>query len=134
MLLKGQSDTKTSMAAKEFLDFLLRGDNWGMLGTTANFEKNRVEAERFFKDLKYGVAQYLRKNTKKYNAVAISKFYTELCNLEKSLTANINLNLLFCTLISAATEIMNNSQEMHIKKSQKYNTTLKKIQINCINR
>ncbi len=109
MLLKGQSDTKTSAAAKEFLEFLLRGDNWGMLSTTSNFEKNRVEAERFLKDLKYSVAQYLRQNPKKYNAAAMSKFYAELCTLEKSLVANINLNLLFCTLISAATEIMNNS-------------------------
>ncbi len=109
MLLRGQCDTKTSAAAKEFLEFLLRGDNWGMLNTTANFEKNRVEAERFFKDLKYAVAQHLKQNPKSFNSSAISKFYTELCNLEKKLVTNINLNLLFCTLISAATEIMNNS-------------------------
>ena len=109
MLLKGQNDTKTAVAAKEFLEFWLRGDNWGMLSTASGFEKSRIEAERFFKDLKYAVAQYLRQNPQKYNAAAISKFYTELCTLEKSLAANINLNLLFCTLISAATEIMNNS-------------------------
>ena len=109
MLLKGNSDTKTSAAAKEFLEQFLRSDNWGMLNAISPFEKNRVEAERFFKDLKYSTAQYLRKNPKKYNAAAISKFYTELCVLEKSLAANINLNLLFCALVGAATEIMNNS-------------------------
>ncbi len=109
MLLKGNSDTKTSVAAKEFLEQMLRGNNWEMLSVTSLFEKNRVDAERFFKDLKYHTAQYLRKNPKKYNAVALSRFYTKLCSLEKSLASNINLNLLFCALVGAATEIMNNS-------------------------
>lgn len=109
MLLKGNSDTKTSAAAKEFLEQMLRGNNWGMLSVTSPFEKNRIEADRFFKDLKYYTAQYLRKNPKKYNAAALSNFYTKLCTLEKSLASNINLNLLFSALTGAAAEIMNNS-------------------------
>lgn len=109
MLLKGNSDTKTSAAAKEFLEQMLRSNSWGMLSVTSLFEKNRVDADRFFKDLKYCTAQYLRKNPKKYNAAALSSFYTELCSLEKTLISNINLNLLFSALTGAAIEIMNKS-------------------------
>ena len=104
-ILKGESDTKTSAAAKEFLDQMKRGNGWGMLSVTAPFEKSRIEADRFFKDLKYHTAKQLRNNPKSFNAVSFSKFYNELCSLEKSLASNINLSLLFSILTAKATEI-----------------------------
>ncbi len=109
MLLKGNSDTKTSSAAKEFLDQMLRGNSWGMLSVTSPFEKSRTTAERFFKDLKYAVAQQLRKNPTSYKAPALSRFYDELCSLEKSLATNINLSLLFSLLVANAAGIVRKS-------------------------
>ena len=82
-----------------------RGNGWGMLSVTAPFEKSRIEADRFFKDLKYHTAKQLRNNPKSFNAVSFSKFYSELCSLEKSLASNINLSLLFSILTAKATEI-----------------------------
>ncbi len=105
MILKGNTDTKTSAAAKEFLEQMLRSNNWGMLSVTAPFEKNRIEADKFFKDLKYFTAKELRINPKSFKAASLSKFYEELCVLEKSLASNINLSLLFSILTATAAEI-----------------------------
>lgn len=105
MLLQGNSDTKTSAAAKEYIEYMLRNDTWGMLSVTAEFEKSRIEADRFFKDLKYFTAHRLRSNPKSFKARSLSKFYSELCNLEKSLTSNINLSLLFSLLTATSAEI-----------------------------
>lgn len=105
MILKGNSDTKTSAAAKEFIAQMLRNNNWGMLSVTAPFEKNRIEAESFFKDLKYYTAKHLRSDPKSFKAPLLSKFYEELCILEKSLASNINLGLLFSLLVGTAAEI-----------------------------
>lgn len=104
MMLNGNSDTKSSAAAKEFIEYMLRRDNWGMLSVTAPFEKNRIEADKFFKDLKYFTAQKLRSNPKSFKATALSKFYEQLCSLEKSLISNINLSLLFSILTATAAE------------------------------
>ena len=81
---------------------MLAGDMWGMLKATVLPEKNRLEAERFFKELKYKSAVALRKNTASYKAKKLSKLYSELCRLEKSLVTNINLSLLFSSLVSRA--------------------------------
>lgn len=107
LILKGSTDTKTAAAAKEFLEEMLRGNNWGMLSITARFEKNRIEADSFFKDLKYHTAKKLRSNLNGYRARALSEFYNRLCVLEKSLISNINLNLLFSNLVTVATDITN---------------------------
>lgn len=106
--LSGEEDSKTSVAAKEFLNYFLRADTFGMLAITAPFEKSRVLTDAFFKDLKYYTAENLRKNPKSYVAFSLSQFYSLLCELEKSLITNINLSLLFCTLASSAEQIINN--------------------------
>ena len=94
--------------AKEFVDLFLRGETFSMLAVTAPFEKSRVETDAFFKDLKYYTAQTLRNNPNGYRAPLLSRLYTLLCELEKSLVTNINLSLLFCTLVSRAEQITNN--------------------------
>ncbi|MBR4122941.1 MAG: DNA polymerase III subunit [Clostridia bacterium] len=103
--LAGKADSKTSVAAKEFLECFLRDDAFGMLTATAPFEKSRIETDSFFKDLKYFTAERLKQNPKDYRAVSLSKLYSLLCELEKSLITNINLSLLFCTLTSRAEQI-----------------------------
>lgn len=104
-MLNGNASSKTSAAAEEFLEQLFRKNIYGMLSATAPFEKSRIDAERFFKDLKYKTAQKLRKQLNTEKAVTLSTFYSEICSLEKTLFTNINLSLLFCTLASRAYKI-----------------------------
>ncbi len=104
-LLAGRSSTKTEAAAKEYLECMRDSDIWGMLEITSAFEKNRVEAEGFFKDLKRETALKLRSNPAAFNAKSLSRLYSLLCELEQSLKANINLNLLFCTLAGKTRDI-----------------------------
>jgi len=106
MLLNGNSDTKTAVAAKEFMGCMLRGSEWGMLQILAPFEKNRVETDRLFKDLKYCAVEEIKKNPKGLKAASVSKFYQVLQNLEQQLIANINLSLLFSDLTAKAKECM----------------------------
>ncbi len=107
-LLSGKEDSKTFAAAKEFLDFFLKDDTFGMLTVTSQFEKNRIDADSFFKDLKYCIAENLRNKPHSYFSNSLSRFYSLVCELEKSLITNINLSLLFCTLTSSAEQITNN--------------------------
>ncbi len=104
-LLAGKEDSKTSAAAKEFLECFLRENAFGMLCATVPFEKSRIETDAFFKDLKYFTAERLKQNPKDFKAISLSKLYSLLCELEKSLITNINLSLLFCTLTSRAEQI-----------------------------
>ncbi len=101
-LLTGTADSKTTVAAKEFLLFALSGDQWGMLNTVYQFEKSRIEADRFFKDLKLTVSGEIKKNTKSVRAPSLLKFYNKIAELEETLITNINLTLLFADLVSAA--------------------------------
>lgn len=109
LLLKGKADSKTTAAAKEYLEYFLRNDSWGMVSTTAKFEKNRIEADKFFKDLKYAVAGRLRENPNSFSAPCLAKLYSEVCALEKSLASNINLSLLFAALAATGSEIISKS-------------------------
>lgn len=106
LLLRGNTDTKTSAAAKEFLACMLKGNEWGMLLAVNSLENSRVESDRFFKDLKFFVVEEIKKNPKSIKAASLSKFYTKLCNLEEQLITNINLSLLFSALSSQAKECM----------------------------
>lgn len=101
-LLKGNSDSVTGAAADEFLQQMFRKNVYGMLNATAPFEKSRIDAEQFLKDLKYKTAQELRKSLNTPKAPTLSALYTEISSLEKTLITNINLSLLFCTLASRA--------------------------------
>lgn len=101
-LLNGNADSVTGAAAEEFLHQMLSKNILGMLSATAPFEKSRIDAERFFKDLKFKTALELRKRLNTPEAVTLSKFYTEIGLLEKTLITNINLSLLFCSLASKA--------------------------------
>lgn len=102
-LLQGAADTKTGIAAEEYLECMLRSDIFGMLSISAPFEKSRIDAELFFKDLKYKTALRLRKSLNTPEAKLLSGFYNELSLLEKSLISNVNLSLLFSSLATKAT-------------------------------
>lgn len=98
---------KTATDAELFFKYMLKKDYWAMLKTTAKAEKSRIEASLFFTDLKRITASFVRKNTSSVTASAMARFYNEICELEKSLSLNINLGLLFCTLVSRAEKLIN---------------------------
>ena len=104
-LLRGEGDTKTSSAAKEFIQCMMRQDEWGCLLAITPFEKKRVEAGRFFKDLKYQIALCLKENPSGSKAKKLSSFYTAVSVYEKSLTTNVNLALLFSALSAEGAKI-----------------------------
>ena len=104
-LLSGKSDSKTVAAAKDFIESILRGDEYSALSVCASFEKKRVEADRFFKDLKNEIAVYIKKNVGKPRVKGLLVLYEKFPVYERSLFTNINLSLLFCTLCADATEI-----------------------------
>ena len=103
--LSGSSD-KAAAAAEEFISLLLASDELGMLKMTSRFEKNRVEADAFLRELKLAAASSLKKNlSNPLTARTLSVFYSELDGFEQSLTTNVNLSLLFAALVCKATEI-----------------------------
>ena len=105
LFLSGKDSTETEAGANDFIDAFLQNDLWGMLSSLAPYEKNRALADRLFKDLKLKVASLIRKKPDSYSAKRLSRLYTLLCELEKSLVTNINLSLLFSRLGAAAAEI-----------------------------
>ena len=97
-LLSGKGDSKTTAAAKEFLEYILRGDEFGALSVCAPFEKKRVEADEFFKALKLQTVIKIKENLGKPQAKGLSVIYSRFPKYERSLLTNINLSLLFCAL------------------------------------
>lgn len=104
-LLKGKANSKTETAAKEFLEYLLAGDEFSMLKTLSQFEKKRPEVDKFIKDLKYFIANKLRQQPNGHFSRRLMSFYNEIPTFEKRLATNINLNLLFCSFVCKATEL-----------------------------
>ena len=100
-ILQGNT-VKTEESAREFLEAMLRTDEFSMLTVLSRFEKDRVGAEEFFKELKYAIELEIRKNPKGFRTKALMKFYSEISSFEQSLYTNINLNLLFCSAVCTA--------------------------------
>ncbi len=104
-LLKGKKGSETEAATKEFLDAMLKADGFLMLSVLSRFEKNRVSAENFIKDLKYIIMQKIKNDINSVYTKPLMAFYGLLTEYEQSLATNINLNLLFCSMTSKATEL-----------------------------
>ncbi len=105
-VLNGQSSSSTEAAAKDFLDFAIDGDQYSMLKLLTPYAKNRVDADRFLKDLKYLIAKKIRQSPNGYLAKPLMSVYDTLPEFEDSLLTNINLNLLFCNLTCKITGLI----------------------------
>lgn len=104
-ILNGSLGTKTEVAAKEFLEAMLKADSLSMLSILSQFEKNRVETDKFIKDLKYLIAVKIKNDTNSFFAKPLTAFYNCLREYEQSLSTNINLNLLFCSMTCKAVQL-----------------------------
>ena len=97
---------KSASAAEEFIAYMLASDEYNMLKLTCGFEKSRVEAGNFIKELKACTAEAVKsKHADIFTARVLTEFYNELPRFEQSLQTNINLSLLFCSLVCKAAEI-----------------------------
>ncbi len=104
-ILEGESGADGKTQAEHFLAAFLKGEEWEMLQITQAFEKNRVGAERFLKELRVAAIQTLRNNMRyPLQAVKLARFADELPVFEQSLKTNITLNLLFSAMVCKAAE------------------------------
>lgn len=102
--------TAAQASAKSFAKLLISGNEAEMLKITAGFEKNRVLADGFLKELKLSVAAEIRNNLKNpRTAKALMHFYDAIPEYEDALKTNINLSLLFCALVCKAAQISHKS-------------------------
>lgn len=98
--------TKSASTAEEFIAYMLASDEYNMLKLTCGFEKSRVEAGNFIKELKACTAEAVKsEHADIFTARVLTEFYNELPRFEQSLETNINLSLLFCSLVCKAAEI-----------------------------
>lgn len=101
--------TAAQSAAKRFAELLISGNEAEMLKITAGFEKSRVLADEFLKELKLSVTAQIKKNLRNsYSAKALVSFYDAIPQYEDALKTNINLSLLFCALVCKAAQISHN--------------------------
>lgn len=101
--------TAAQAAAMRFAEALISGDEADMLKITAEFEKNRVLADEFLKELKLSLATEIKKKLRSpHSAKVLVSFYDALPQFEDALKTNINLSLLFCALVCKADEITHN--------------------------
>ncbi len=105
-LLNGKASSETEEAAKEFLNLALNLDQYSMIKITGAFQKSRVDADRFIKDLKYLIAQKIRKSPNSNTSKPLMAIYNVIPEFEDSLATNINLNLLFCNLTCKMADII----------------------------
>ncbi len=104
-ILRGKKGSETEITAKEFLNVMLKADSFAMLSLLAKFEKDRLAADKFIKDLKFSIINKIKNDVGSVYAKPLVLFYNKLPEYEQSLATNINLNLLFCRMTCNATEL-----------------------------
>ena len=104
-ILKKKNGNKTEIAATEFLEYLLKNDQYNMLLTLNQFGKKRVEVDSFLKSLKTAIAKRVKDDPKSHFSKPFTEFYNEIYNYEQSLLTNINLNLFFSNMVCNAIQI-----------------------------
>lgn len=104
--LNGLTSSETEEVASKFLEYAINGDRYSMLKLLIPYSKNRANADKFIKDLKYIIAKKIRLSPKSHLAKPLMAVYNTLPQFEDSLLTNINLNLLFCNLTSKITELI----------------------------
>ena len=100
-LLGDAQNDKIAQTACEFLELLIKEDEWGMLKLLAPFEKDRAATDALFSALKVETVRQLRKcRGLVMRSRMLNRFYDRLGTYEELLKTNINLSLLFCALVS----------------------------------
>ena len=105
-LLNGEASDSFTRTAEQFLSHFIKGEELQMLTVLAPFSSKRAETDRLFKALKLACCAHMRAAVSSPNTAGrFSKLYDVLTDCETALVTNINLNLLFCSLVSKAASI-----------------------------
>lgn len=110
-LLSKKGGGAAEAAAKEFLRLLPEGSEYEMLRLLAPFEKDRVNADVFFRSLKTEIARELRQSyTDAVRARILDGLYEQIGSYEELLKTNINLSLLFSAAVCRAARLRTEAQ------------------------
>lgn len=106
-LLCGREDSVAAAAAKSFIKLLFEGSAYAMLEALRPLEKNRIWADEFFSELSLLIVAELRRSAN--NSVrcrVLDALYENIRKYKELLITNINLPLLFCTLVCSSKELV----------------------------
>lgn len=103
-VLNGVLSQGSESDAKAFLKAAIDCDRYTMLKIALPYQKSRIDADKFIKDLKFLIAKKIRHSKNSYFSKPLLSIYEELGDFQSSLITNINLNLLFSNLTSSMTE------------------------------
>ena len=107
-LLENAVSDKAAATAVEFLKLLDEGNEWEMLKLLAPFEKDRVGTDALLAAIKKEAAQQLRKaRPTSIRAKMLNRFYEQVCSYEEPLKTNVNLSMLFSTMVCRAVQLNN---------------------------
>ncbi len=105
-VLKGKSSSKFDIAAEEFINSLLKNDQYNMLLNVNAFSKKRIDADMFLKALKNAIFKRIKDDTHSHFAKPLMAFYNEFFEYEQALLTNINLNLFYSNMVCSAIQIV----------------------------
>lgn len=94
-----------SDAAEQFLKLLISGNEYEMLKLLIPFEKSRIAAEEFFLALSLACAEQIKNGA--VNARAFDSLFEDIKYYLELLKTNINLSLLFSTVVSRSKAFIN---------------------------
>ncbi len=103
-VLNGVLSQGSQRDAEAFLKAAIDCDRYTMLKIALTYQKNRIDADKFIKDLKLVIAKKIRYSKNSYFSKPLLSIYEELVEFQSCLITNINLNLLFSNLTSSMTE------------------------------
>ena len=103
-VLNGTKSDGNDADVEAFLNSAINCDRYSMLKIALNYQKNRIEADKFIKDLKFLIAKKIRLSPGSILSKPLLSIYEELGEFQSSLITNINLSLLFSNLTSSMTE------------------------------
>ncbi len=106
MLLQKTADDAAADTAREFLRLLFSGSEYEMLKLFIPLEKNRLAAEEFIRALQLQCAEELKKSESIVRARVLDTLYDQTKKYLELLKTNINLPLLFSTIVCKAKELL----------------------------
>ncbi len=106
MLLQKCADDTAADTAKQFLRLLFSGSEYDMLKLFIPLEKNRLAAEEFLLALQLQCAEELKNSVSSIRARTLYALYDQTKKYLELLKTNINLPLLFSTIVCKAKELL----------------------------
>jgi len=105
-ILRKKNSSPAEAAAKEFASVMLFADEFELLTLLSEFEKDRPAADTFLSALKYETVQLLKENyLNNGKAKTLTEIYNRIDGFLDALKTNINLALLFSTIVCTVKQL-----------------------------